>query len=783
MAYENIIKTNALPLVPIKDIVLFPDTLANFEIAGKTGDDVAGFLTKDSVLFFSAQKDPKKKNPGKEDIYAVGTIGIIRQTLKLSENKVKVFVQGISRGVIEHFEDSAQPPMVAIREYAPDAPDSGDEQLIALIRTVKDAFRQYAGLVGRLPQRLVLDTLAEEDPDGLTNLIGGYTDIRRQYKQEMLEEFNSSKRLLLTLKYLYIEIDLLLLQQEILRKAKAGIDQAQREYYLKEQLKIIQEELGDKDGIQAEIEEYRQKIAAKNMPAFASERLEKEFTRLLKASGASAEAVVIRDYIDLALSLPWSEGSEESGDLAKAAAILNKNHYGLDKVKERILEFLTVRKVADKADVPILCLVGPPGVGKTSIAASVAAALNRKYIRISLGGVRDESEIRGHRKTYVGAMPGRIISALKTAGVNNPLILFDEIDKLGADFRGDPSAALLEVLDAEQNKAFRDNYLEMPFDLSGALFICTANVMDTAPPALRDRLEIIDISSYTTEEKVHIAARHLIPKQLKKNGLNREQLKISKNAVYEMIHGYTREAGVRQLERLIGKLCRKAVKRVYFGETDTVRVGAQNLKAFLGSAKFKKDILYNDGDAMTNPIGIVNGLAWTAVGGAILSVEASVMNGSGKLELTGKMGDVMKESARAAISYIRSKSDELKIPPDFYKTTDIHIHIPEGAVPKDGPSAGITMAAAMISALTARPMRSDIGMTGEITISGRVLAIGGLKEKMMAAKNAGVKKVILPTENKGDYEDLPAYITDGMEVLMVSHMSEVLGGVFAPLIE
>lgn len=616
---------------------------------------------------------------------------------------------------------------------------------------------------------LMGNVVAAKRPGALADVIAAGMELAYNRKQEFLERLNPYERLEMVITTMQHECQVLQIKREIENKTKQRIDKNQREYYLREEMKVIQEELGDKDGVGADAAKYRTQLDEKNPPAHVRDTIEKEIDRMLKIPVTSPESNVSRTYIETLLSLPWTETTEESFDLAEAEKILDEDHYGMKKVKERILEYLAVRKNAPEEHATILCLVGPPGVGKTSIARSVAKALNRNYVRMSLGGVKDEAEIRGHRKTYIGAMPGRIINAMKQAGTINPLMLLDEVDKLGVSYNGDPAAALLEVLDGEQNSTFRDHFVELPYDLSKVLFMCTANSLDTIPGPLCDRMEIIELSSYTAQEKLHIAEEHLLEKQRKRHGLTAKQLKIKADAMEEIIDGYTREAGVRQLERTIGEVCRKAVKMILSGERKSLTVTKKNLEDILGTRKFMPDTIYKEPQ-----VGIVRGLAWTRVGGTTLSVEVNCMPGEGKFRVTGNLGKVMTESAEAAVSYIRSQNERFQLEPDFYKKKDIHIHIPEGATPKDGPSAGVTMATAIISALTGRRVRNDVAMTGEITIRGRVLPIGGLQEKVLAAKKVGIKTVILPKENEKDLDEIMDEIKDGMQFVLAETMEDVL---------
>jgi len=647
--------------------------------------------------------------------------------------------------------------------------DSDNLNVKALLRLAAETLEDYARINNRISPDTLNSIISMEKPGEMADAIISNIHLKLEIKQQVLSEFDEENRLMMAIEILKSEIEIMEVQKEILEKVKKKIDKSQREYYLREQLKIIQNELGDKDGIQAEVDEYRAKLERLSPPQEVRERIEKELDKMIKMPSSSAESAVVRNYIQWLLDLPWTQETRESISIDKAEKILEKDHYGLEQVKERILEYLSIRALSPEADSPIICLVGPPGVGKTSIAHSIAKALNRKYVRISLGGVRDEAEIRGHRRTYVGALPGKIIQAMKNAKSKNPLMLLDEIDKMSSDFRGDPASALLEVLDSEQNSAFVDHYIDMPFDLSKVLFLTTANTLDTIPKPLLDRMEVIRISGYTTEEKFHIANNHLMDKQLKKNGLKKSQIRIDKKAIESIIIYYTKEAGVRQLERMIGQLCRKVAKEIIKENKKMVRITESNLEKYLGKKKYRLNKIIEEAE-----VGIARGLAWTPAGGDTLSIEVNTMKGTGKFELTGQLGEVMKESAKAAISYIRSKAEDFGIDADFYKTNDIHIHVPEGAVPKDGPSAGITMATAMISALTNMPVNNYVAMTGEITLRGRVLPVGGLKEKILAAKAAGIKKVLIPAENEVDLQEIPDSVKNNLEIVPVKTMNEVL---------
>ncbi len=765
-----------MPLIPLRGLTVFPNMIISFPVGREKSLDALERATdKGETVFLLAQKDAQVAVPEREDLYNIGTVAKVKQILKLPGNMTHVIVEGIKRGKLLEFYNEKDCNFAEVLEIDQDFEGEISNDVRAMMKIATEYFDAYAKVTQNSGvSEVMVNVIMASKPGQLADVIAAGLDIHPQEKQKIQEMVNPVERLEEIIRILSQEVEILKLKKEIEGKVKQKIDQAQREYYLREEMKIIQEELGDKDGIGADADRFRSKLEEKNPPEYVKEAVEKEISRMMKIPVTSPESNVSRSYIETILSLPWSEETKEKCNLKKAAAILDEEHYGLEKVKERILEYLAVRQNTQDNNGPILCLVGPPGVGKTSIARSVARALNRNYVRMSLGGIKDEAEIRGHRKTYIGAMPGRIINAMKQAKTVNPLMLLDEVDKLSTSFNGDPAAALLEVLDGEQNNAFRDHYIELPYDLSKVLFICTANSLETLSQPLRDRMEIITLSSYTSEEKKNIAMDHLVRKQLEKNGLRGRQLRFSEKAVEALIDGYTREAGVRQLERVIGEVCRKTVKMILSGERKSLTVTEKNLERILGSKKFNLEKIYD-----TPQVGIVRGLAWTQFGGDTLSVEVNTMKGSGKFELTGNMGKVMKESAKAAISYIRSQSQQFKLDGNFYKEQDIHIHIPEGAVPKDGPSAGITMATAMISVLTGVKVRHDVAMTGEITIRGRVLPIGGLKEKVLAAKKVGIIKIILPYENEKDLEEIPEEIKEGMEFVLAKKMDEVLENALA----
>ena len=761
----------SLPMVALRGMTIMPEMVVHFDVSRQRSiAAIQEAMTEEQKIFLTAQKSIDTENPGIDDVYEIGTVGTIKQIIKLPKHIVRVLVAGETRGRLREIE-FADPYLRAkieiIDESDQDMPDDTNSE--AMERSLKDMLIEYAAKNGKMSKESVTQLL---DIKGLRKLVDEIAaNIPLQYtdQQEILNETDIQKRYEKLSFRLVNEVQIMNIKEEIQKKVKERVDKHQREYILREQLKLIREELGE-DSTVSDAEEFENSLKKLKAPKEVKEKLQKEINRFKSSLNSPAESGVIRTYIETLLEMPWDKASEDNNDIEYAKKVLDEDHYGLEQVKERILEFLAVRTLTKKGDSPILCLAGPPGTGKTSIARSLARAMKKQYVRISLGGVRDEAEIRGHRKTYVGAMPGRIANGIRMAGVKNPVMLLDEIDKVSTDYKGDTFSALLEVLDSEQNSKFRDHYLEVPLDLSEVLFITTANTLQTIPRPLLDRMEVIEISSYTENEKLHIAQEHLIPKELEKHGLTPEQLTFSKHAIWKMARNYTKEAGVRQLEREIGNVCRKAAKEILTTDRRKISVTDRNIHRFLGKEKYTYQ--------MANPapeIGIVRGLAWTSVGGDTLQIEVNVMPGSGDLMLTGQLGDVMKESARAGISYIRSVSSRYDIPEDFFEKHDIHVHIPEGAVPKDGPSAGITMATAMLSAVTEKKVRSDLAMTGEITLRGRVLPIGGLKEKLLAAKSAGIKTVLVPKKNTVDVEELSAEITKGLEIIPVENMDEVLG--------
>lgn len=759
-----------VPMIALRGLTIFPGMAISFPAGRqKSLDALQAAEESGKQVFLVTQKDPAVPDPSGNDLYDIGVLAEVKQVLKLPGNLTHVIVEGICRGRLTniHVRNCDYGEITTIPQDFDELP--GD-RVQAVMRIAVEEYDEYLKVApNTTAMDLMGNVVAAEKPGQLADAIGAGLELPFNKKQQLLNILKPYERLEAAITLIRQERQILDIKKEIENKTKQQIDQNQREYFLREEMKVIQEELGDKDGVGADAAKYRRQLEEKNPPDYVRETIEKEIDRMLKIPVTSPESNVSRTYIETLLSLPWVETTEETFDLKEAEKILDEDHYGLQKVKERIVEYLAVRKNAPEENATILCLVGPPGVGKTSIARSVARALNRSYVRMSLGGVKDEAEIRGHRKTYIGAMPGRIINAMKLAGTINPLMLLDEVDKLGVSYNGDPAAALLEVLDGEQNHTFRDHFVELPYDLSKVLFMCTANSLDTIPGPLRDRMEIIELSSYTAQEKLHIAEEHLIGKQRKRHGLTAKQLKIKSEAVEDIIDGYTREAGVRQLERTIGEVCRKTVKYILAGEKKSLTVTRKNLETILGTKKFAPETIYEEPQ-----VGIVRGLAWTRVGGATLSVEVNCMPGEGKFKVTGNLGKVMQESAEAAISYIRSQGERFHLEEDFYKKQDIHIHIPEGATPKDGPSAGVTMATAMVSALTGEQVRNDVAMTGEITIRGRVLPIGGLQEKVLAAKKVGIQTVVLPKENEKDLTDIPDEVKDGMKFVLAETMEDVL---------
>ena len=763
-------ETRSLPMVALRGLTIMPEMIVHFDVSRERSiAAIQQAMVEEQEIFLVAQKSIETENPGQDDVYETGTVASVKQLIKLSKKVVRVLVEGKNRAVLKKIEETdpyLRAEVEVLEEQEITIPD--DLNAEAMMRGLKEIITEYAAKNGKISKESVAEILDITDLKRLVNEVAANIPLKYKDQQELLEELDFWSRYeKLSLKLLN-EMQIMEIKEELQRKVKSKVDKHQKEYLLREQLKVIREELGE-DTTFSDADEFEEACSKLDAPEEVKEKLHKEIGRFKNTIGSQAENGVIRTYIETILEMPWNKRAEDNTDINYAKEVLEADHYGLEQVKERILEFLAVRTLTQKGESPILCLVGPPGTGKTSIAKSLARSLKKPFVRISLGGVRDEAEIRGHRKTYVGAMPGRIANGIRTAGVKNPVLLLDEIDKVSTDYKGDTFSALLEVLDSEQNSKFRDHYLEVPLDLSEVTFITTANTLQTIPRPLLDRMEIIEITSYTENEKLHIAIEHLIPKQLEKHGITDEQLSFSKKAIWKIAHNYTKEAGVRQLEREIGNICRKAAKELLTTEKEKITVTDRNLHKFLGKEKYS----YQMANAAPE-VGIVRGLAWTSVGGDTLQIEVNVMPGKGEIMLTGQLGDVMKESARAGISYIRSVSKKYAIAEDFFEKHDIHVHIPEGAVPKDGPSAGITMATAMLSAVTGKKVRADLAMTGEITLRGRVLPIGGLKEKLLAAKNAGIQTVLIPKENTADVEELSSEITKGLEIIPVETMEEVL---------
>lgn len=756
-----------MPAVALRGLTILPGMIAHFDISRERSlRAVEEAMEQDQKIYLVTQRNVDSEDPTQEDLYQMGIVADIKQVVRLQNDVVRILVDGISRAALLGFTGNEKYLEAEIC-YCDSNADSLPEDLReAMLLGVREAFHRYAAVVGKISKELIRQIDQYEDLEKLIDYVTNNLPVSYELKQQVLEAEDINDRYQVIVSLLLSQVEVISIKNELQKKVKVRVDKHQKEYVLREQLGVIREELGE--NADSEADEYEKKLSELDAPDYVKEKTKKEIKRFRNMSSSSSESTVERGYIETVLELPWNRMSVDNKDLDHAAQVLDDDHYGLKDVKERILEFLAVRNLTSKGESPIICLVGPPGTGKTSIARSIAAALEKKYVRISLGGVRDEAEIRGHRKTYIGAMPGRIVNGLRQAGVSNPLMLLDEIDKVSSDYKGDTSAALLEVLDSEQNSRFRDHYIEMPVDLSEVLFIATANEVSGIPKPLLDRMELIEVSSYTENEKFHIAKEHLVEKQKSKNGIKKEQLTITDSALKDIIRLYTREAGVRSLERTIGKLCRKAAREIFKDSEAAVKVTKTNLKTYLGNPKYSPEKKNDHAE-----VGIVRGLAWTSVGGVTLEVEVNVLPGKGELVLTGKLGDVMKESAQAALSYVRSISEGYGIDAEFYTKHDIHIHIPEGAVPKDGPSAGITMATAMLSAITDRAVRADVAMTGEITLRGRVLPIGGLKEKLLAAKVIGIKTVCIPKDNEKDLEEISKEITDGMEIVPVERFSQV----------
>ena len=761
---------STMPVLALRGLTIFPNMLLHFDVGrGASIKALDEAMTEGLPIFLVAQRDLTVEEPGEKDLFTVGTVSSVKQILRLPGDNVRVMVEGSARGRLVSLSKTSpflqgEVEVLPVPEHTRNTPKTE-----ALIRSTYELFERYAELSPRMTGDVLISVLSSEDPGYIADYIAQNIAMRASDKQAILEELQPVRRLTKLAHALSREVSILELEQEVQSKVREQLSDNQRDYVLREQLKVLRQELGESEDGDSEQDEYRARIEKAHLPEEAAQKAEKELSRLAKQPFGSAEATVIRNYLDVLLDLPWNKRTKERTDVAAARKVLDADHYGLQKVKERILEFLAVRQLAPELKGQVLCLVGPPGVGKTSIAMSVARATGRKLTRISLGGVHDEAEIRGHRKTYVGAMPGRIIDGIRRAGSCNPLLLLDEIDKLASDIHGDPASALLEVLDGEQNSTFRDNFLEVPFDLSQVFFITTANTTDTIPRPLLDRMEVIELSSYTDEEKLQIAKEHLLPKERKRHGLKKAQLKLTDDAIRALITGYTRESGVRVLERRIAALCRKTAMKIVSDGVKQISLTASDLEGFLGPKPYHPD--HRETESL---VGVVNGLAWTQVGGEMLQVEVNVVPGTGKVELTGNLGDVMKESAKAALSYIRSRAQRLGIDEDFYKTKDLHVHFPEGAVPKDGPSAGITITTAMVSALTNTPVRQDVAMTGEVTLRGRVLPIGGLREKTMAALRNGMKTVLLPADNVGDLEEIDQTVRAALKFIPVEQVDQVL---------
>lgn len=760
----------ALPMIPLRGLTVFPNMVLHFDIGReKSINALEKAMVLNQYIFLSAQKDESTDLPTPEDFYHIGTIGKIKQMLKLPGDSIRVLVEGVCRGQIDEVVFEVPYFKCAVTKLEDEEPEEISPKTEALMRSVLNSFDEYLSVNQKLAPEILPTVASIEQPGRFTDLIGSHLDIKIEDKQSLLETLDVDERLEKLNEFLIREIQILNIEQTITTKVKSQMNKNQREYYLREQMRAIQEELGINEDVEDEVADWLEQLEKLKLDKKIHEKVEKEIHRFGRMQPSSAEASVSRTYIETILALPWRKEKKGNINLDKAEKILNEDHHGLEKVKERVLEYLAVIQLSKSLKGPILCLVGPPGVGKTSIARSVARAINRDFVRMSLGGVRDEAEIRGHRRTYIGAIPGRIITSVKESGSKNPVFLFDEVDKIGADFKGDPASALLEVLDPEQNKEFTDHYLEVPFDLSKVMFITTANTTDTIPRPLLDRMEVINVTGYTEEDKVKIAQDYLIPKKIKEHGLKEPNIRFSQRSLHDLINYYTRESGVRNLEREIANICRKVARKIVGGKKQEFRITEKNLESYLGKKKFRYDIISGEAE-----VGVTTGLAWTVVGGDTLFIETTVVPGTGKLVLTGQLGEVMQESAKAGISYIRSIAGDLGIDSDFYKEQDLHIHIPEGAVPKDGPSAGVTMCTAIISTLTKTPVRKDVAMTGEITLRGKVLPVGGIREKVLAAHRAGIKKILLPAENERDIEDIPKNVRRQLEFVLLHTVDEAL---------
>ena len=759
------------PYIPLRGLTIFPNTVVHFDIGReKSIKALEKAMTKDKLIFVSSQIEDNVLIPTFDDVYTTGTVIRVKQMLKIQGDAIRVLVEGLYRAEIDEAEDDDECMRCTVNpveeDYTEDELDTEDK---AKLRMTKDLFIKYGALSGQVAEEVIQKIVLEKNPVAACDRIANEMMISYEKKQEILEEKDFGKRLDIAMRMLAEENEISEIEKHLSEKVKESVDQNQKEYFLREKMKAIQEELGVNEDAGVEASEWLEKLNGLKLEEKTAEKVKKEINKFSKMIPSSAEGAVIRNYIETILELPWNNSSETNKDLVLAEKILNEDHYGLDKVKERILEYLAVMHLSNENKGSILCLVGPPGVGKTSIAKSIARASGREFVRMSLGGVRDEAEIRGHRRTYIGAIPGRVISSIKDAGVNNPVFLFDEVDKIGADFKGDPASALLEVLDPEQNNTFTDHFLEVPFDLSKVLFITTANTLDTIPRPLLDRMEVIEVPGYTEEEKVKIAERYLVPKQIKANGLKDDNIHISENTIHDLINYYTRESGVRNLERELANLCRKVARKIVTTNKKTYNITQGNLENYLGKKRYHFDIVEGE-----NQIGVTTGLAWTTVGGDTLQIETVAVPGTGKLVLTGQLGDVMQESAKTGISYIRSISDQLGIDEEFYKKHDLHVHVPEGAVPKDGPSAGVTMCTAVISTLTNTPVRRNVAMTGEVTLRGRVLPVGGIREKVLAAHRAGITKILLPKENEPDIDEIPSAVRKQLDFVLISNVQDAL---------